>query len=209
MKPGNKWKDKWDARYKDTEYAYGVQANEFLKAELASLKSGKILFPAEGEGRNAVFAAINKWDVFAFDISEEGRKKAQKLAQKNRTILNYQVGELPDLYYESESFDVIALIFAHFPAPIKSAYHKHLNRLLKKDGIIIFEAFSKKHLEYRTKKPQVGGPEDIESLFSEEELRNDFQGFQFLKIEETEVELNEGICHRGKGCVIHFVARKL
>jgi hypothetical protein len=37
--------------------AYGEEPNNYLKEKLEKLNTGKILFPAEGEGRNAVFEA--------------------------------------------------------------------------------------------------------------------------------------------------------
>jgi hypothetical protein len=49
---------------------------------LIKLPIGSILFPAEGEGRNAVFAAKLGWAVSAFDISNEGKNKGIKLAKK-------------------------------------------------------------------------------------------------------------------------------
>ena len=50
-------KEFWDERYKGSSYVYGKEPNVYLKRKLAELKAGSILFPAEGEGRNAVFAA--------------------------------------------------------------------------------------------------------------------------------------------------------
>ena len=70
--------DFWNERYKQQEFAYGIEANEFLKEVLGNYKLGKILFPAEGEGRNAVFAAKLGWDVNAFDLSVEGNIVAQQ-----------------------------------------------------------------------------------------------------------------------------------
>ncbi len=54
----------FDDVYGHEEYAYGKMPNEYLKEKLRDLKPGKILFPAEGEGRNAVYAAKSGWDVF-------------------------------------------------------------------------------------------------------------------------------------------------
>ncbi|MBL6445303.1 class I SAM-dependent methyltransferase [Fulvivirga sp. 29W222] len=203
------WLKHWDERYRKEEYAYGKQPNHYLKEQLAELEAGSILFPAEGEGRNAVYAACQGWNVDAFDISKEGRNKALLLAEKNNVTINYQVGELPDLNYDVGQFDAIALIYAHFPAHLKSAYHKLLDKYLVKGGVIIFEAFSKKHLEYRLKNEKVGGPRDLESLFSIEELRSDFANYEVLELEEKEVELNEGLYHNGKSSVIRFVGKKM
>ncbi len=83
--------DFWNERYAEDKYAYGIEPNDFVKQELQKLKPGKILFPAEGEGRNAVYAAQLGFDVYAFDPSEEGRRKALKLARENNVNINYQL----------------------------------------------------------------------------------------------------------------------
>lgn len=199
------WKDRWNERYSSEEFAYGKEPNNYFKKELDKLKAGSILFPAEGEGRNAVYAAKTGWNVFAFDISMEGKKKALQLATSNNVKINYEVGELETIDYKEDLFDVIALIYAHFPAAVKSDYHKILDKYLRKGGIIIFEAFSKKHLNYVQKNEKVGGPKDIESLFSIEEIQSDFPDYDFEELTEMEIELNEGLFHNGKGSVIRFV----
>jgi hypothetical protein len=102
----------------------------------------------------------------------------------------------------------MALIYAHFPAAIKSSYHKSLDKFLRKDGIIIFEAFSKRHLDYVSKNEKVGGPRDIDSLFSINEIKSDFPNYEFDELKEMEIELSEGIFHNGIGSVIRFVGRK-
>jgi 2-polyprenyl-3-methyl-5-hydroxy-6-metoxy-1,4-benzoquinol methylase len=202
------WTSRWNERYSQEEFAYGEVPNNYLKEQLIKLPTGSMLFPAEGEGRNAVFAAKLGWKVSAFDISQEGKNKAIKLAEKNNVSLDYQVGELEKLNFEGVQFDAIALIYAHFPAKIKSAYHQKLDSLLKKGGTIIFESFSKKHLEYVTADEKVGGPKDIDSLFSIEEIKADFPNYTFVELVEQDIELNEGLYHNGIGSVIRFVGRK-
>jgi 2-polyprenyl-3-methyl-5-hydroxy-6-metoxy-1,4-benzoquinol methylase len=204
----NSWTERWNDRYSNEEFAYGEEPNNYFKEQIDKLKPGTILFPAEGEGRNAIYAAKLGWTVSAFDISEEGKNKALKLAEANNVSIDYQVGELESLNYHTEQFDAIALIYAHFPAEIKSAIHKTLETYLHKGGLIIFEAFSKKHLEYLAINDKVGGPKDIESLFSIEEIQSDFPNYEIIELVEKEIELNEGVFHNGKGSVIRFVGRK-
>lgn len=202
------WVDRWNDRYSTDEFAYGEQPNNYLKEQLTNLETGTILFPAEGEGRNAVFAAKLGWKVSAFDISIEGKNKALQLAENNNVNIDYQVGELQELDYKAEQFDAIALIYAHFPSAIKSTYHKTLSNYLRKGGLLIFEAFSKKHLDYLAKNEKVGGPKEIDMLFSIEEIRADFENYEILVLEEKEIELNEGLFHNGQGSVIRFVGRR-
>jgi len=204
----DQWTERWNERYSKKEFAYGEQPNQFLKEQLENLPVGSILFPAEGEGRNAVYAAKLGWDVYAFDISIEGKNKAMKLAEANKVSIEYKVGELQTLNYGDEQFDAIAFIYAHFPAAIKSDYHKTIEKYLRKGGIIIFEAFSKKHIDYLAKNEKVGGPKDIDSLFSIDEIKADFPRYDILELIEEEIELNEGAFHNGKGSVIRFIGRK-
>lgn len=202
------WTARWNDRYSKDEFAYGEEPNNYLKEQLTKLTPGTILFPAEGEGRNAVYAAKLGWTVSAFDISSEGKNKAVKLAEKNNVTIDYKVGELQILDFKTGQFDAVALIYAHFPADIKSHYHKLFDRYLKNNGIIIFESFSKKHIDYVTANEKVGGPKDLESLFSIDEIKSDFPDYEIIELTEKEIELNEGLYHNGTGSVIRFTGRK-
>ena len=204
----NAWTKRWDDRYASDEFAYGEEPNQYLKDQITKLNTGKILFAAEGEGRNAVFAAKIGWVVSAFDISIEGQRKALKLAKKNNVAIDYKIGELETLGFQEEQFDVIALIYAHFPADIKSTIHNLLDKYLVRGGIIIFEAFSKSHVDYLAKNEKVGGPKDINALFSIEEIKADFSCYDFIELKEEEIHLNEGVYHNGQGSVIRFVGQK-
>jgi 2-polyprenyl-3-methyl-5-hydroxy-6-metoxy-1,4-benzoquinol methylase len=205
---GESWIDRWNDRYSKEEFAYGEHPNNYFKEQLEKLPIGSILFPAEGEGRNAVFAARMGWTVSAFDISVEGKNKAMRLAAVNKVTVDYQVGELQTLHYNPEQFDAIALIYAHFPADIKSSYHKTLDKYLSKKGTVIFEAFSKRHVDYIAMNEKVGGPKDISMLYSIDELKSDFANYEVIELIEKEIELSEGLFHNGKGSVIRFVGRK-
>jgi Methyltransferase domain len=202
------WTDRWNKRFSNAEFVYGELPNDYFREQIGKLPVGKILLPAEGEGRNGVYAARMGWQVSAFDISVEGNAKATKLAEKNNVTLDYQVGELHTLNYPPGQFDALALIYAHFPAAIKSNMHKALSEYVRKGGVVIFEAFSKNHLQYNSNNETVGGPKEIGMLFSTEELLADFPEYEVIELEEKVIELNEGSFHSGTGSVIRFVGRK-
>jgi len=198
----------WNERYKQKEFAYGQSPNEYYKEQIKKIVPGSILLPAEGEGRNAVYAARQGWDVTAFDISIEGKNKALELAKKFQVSIDYQVGELTDLGYENEQFDALALIYAHFPPNRRYEIHHLLDKKLRKGGIIILEAFSKNNLSYRIENPKIGGPSNPEALFSMDILKSDFRNYDIIELEEKEIELNEGLYHNGNASVIRFLGRK-
>lgn len=198
----------WNKRYSQEEYVYGKEPNVYLKTKLREISPGKILFPAEGEGRNAVYAAKEGWEVSAFDISNEGRKKALKLAEAAGVDINYKVSNLQDLSFKSGEFDAIALIYAHFLPQEREGFFSSAHEYLKEGGKIIFEGFGPRHPLYQNSNPAVGGPKEEKMLFSESEIRKAFKELHFTEFFEGEIELKEGEYHKGKAWVIRFVAEK-
>ena len=203
-------KDLWDARYKSETFIYGKEANQYFKEALKKLNlTGKILLAAEGEGRNAIYAAKKGLDIFAFDISEQARNKALQFAKEENVQIRYEVGEISNLGLEEDTFDAAAMTFAHLPAQLRRNFHREVAKCIKPGGFIILQGFSKKNLENKRKNPNAGGPNKEEMLFSEEIIRDDFQGFEMIELEEAQVNLREGVLHNGTASVINFIGRKL
>ncbi len=199
----------WDTRFKQDAYVYGTLPNTFFKETIDRYKpTGNLLLPAEGEGRNAIYAAKTGLNVYAFDTSIEGKNKAMKLAERNNVTINYEVGDFFNLELLNQTFDVAALIFAHFTADIVSDYHKKISELLKPNGLLILEGFSKNHIEFQKQNPKVGGPKNEDMLFSKETIERDFPNFEILKLEDVEDMLKEGEFHDGKAKLIRFIGRK-
>ena len=195
--------DFWNARYAENEYAYGEEPNNYLKRELLKLKPGKILLPAEGEGRNAVFAAKMGWEVTAFDASIEGKMKAGKLAAKHGVLIQYDLSSFENFTSKENMFDCIGFTFAHMPPMLRNKVHQKAINWLKPGGTVILQAFSKAQINEKS-----GGPGDISMLFSEEELRADFEKLSNLNIFSEEIILNEGKYHHGKAQVINLTGIK-
>lgn len=198
----------WDERYREMEYAYGEEANVFFKERLRSLHPGKLLLPADGEGRNGVFAAELGWEVTSFDYSISARDKALDLAKRRGVEVNYIVGAFDEMDFAPESFDVIALIFAHFPPAVRKQYHRRVVDWLRPGGTIILEAFSPDHLEFQRTNSRAGGPSNIDLLYTPEILESDFEGLTFQCIEAMITRLEEGNYHVGQSAVVRMVASK-
>jgi hypothetical protein len=79
---------------------------------------------------------------------------------------------------------------------------------MNEGGHLILEGFAKGNLAYHEKYPQIGGPKTEDMLFDLEELKKEFNGFNFSSAEQVEVELNEGAFHKGRGLVIRLFGRK-
>lgn len=196
-------KEFWNERYATQEYVYGKEPNAFFKEVIDGLTPGKILLPAEGEGRNAIYAAKKGWEVVAFDQSEEGKQKALKLATENNVSIIYQVASVEDFDLEKNSFDAIALVYSHLPKTIRNTFHKSLADCLKKNGVIFMEAFNKKQINRNS-----GGPKNIDMLYDIEMLEKDFSNLEIELLKEYEKEVNESGAHNGRAEIIRLIGRK-
>lgn len=194
-------KNFWNQRYEEKEFVYGEAPNEFLKEELEKLPKGKILLPAEGEGRNAVYAASKGWDVTAFDYSEAGKEKTEVLAQKHHVNINYLVESYESASFPENSFDVIALIYTHTPN-WKHVYTK-LMTYLKPGGTMIIELFNKQQINNTS-----GGPKNENLLLNKEDLESIVNDFKEVKVWEDTCDLDEGKYHSGFANVVRCVAKK-
>lgn len=191
----------WDQRYARQEFVYGKLPNEFFRDQLLNLRAGKILLPAEGEGRNAVFAAKQGWKVAAFDSSTEAKKKALTLAAGQNVDIDFRASSFEEFSFEENYFDAIGLVYAH--TTNRSENHRKVIRFLKPGGTIILEGFGKEQIQNNS-----GGPRSIDMLFSVQELEDDFKELTSIDIWEEDIVLSEGNQHSGKASVIRMVGIK-
>jgi cyclopropane fatty-acyl-phospholipid synthase-like methyltransferase len=193
----------WNQRYAGNKSVYGYAPNDFFKAQLDQLSPGRLLLPAEGEGRNAVYAAGGGWNVTAFDFSDVARGKALELARAKGTEITYTLSDLETISLENDYFDAIGLIYVHMPEKTRAGFHQKCMESLKRGGVIILEAFSKSQLQYSS-----GGPREEDKLYSINDLRNDFATLDITILEEVIVALDEGDFHRGDASVLRMVATR-
>lgn len=203
MRTAQEAKQFWDNRYSSGNYIYGTQPNRFFKEQIEQLEPGRILLPAEGEGRNAIYAVRNGWKVDAFDISKKGRKKALELAKRNHVTINYILSKYKDFEIRDKYYDAIALIYAHMHKSQRRQIHQKLIGGLKPDGHLILEAFSKDQIGNDS-----GGPKDLDMLYDLDELLEDFKGLQILHTDTLEIDLEEGKHHEGTANVVRLFAQK-
>ncbi|TGE22622.1 class I SAM-dependent methyltransferase [Hymenobacter metallicola] len=192
----------WDARYESEAYAYGTEPNTYFRQQLDKLPPGHLLLLAEGEGRNAVYAARRGWQVTAVDFSDEARAKAQRLAVAQGVHLTYQVADITSLGWQQPgAYDAIGLIYAHLPPVARWAVHAAAARSLAPGGHLILEAFSTRQLGLPS-----GGPTSAELLYDPDTLAADFAGLSVRENHELGVVLHEGSFHSGPATVVRLLA---
>jgi hypothetical protein len=201
--------DFWDDRYRGEAYAYGTEPNRFLASQLARIpQCARVLFVAEGEGRNAVCAAEQGYEVHAFDASREGQRKALSLASARGVLLTYEVADSRTVTFPSGHFAGIVLVFAHLPGPLRRSVHRRLLSFLAPGGHLLLEGFSVAHQRYQQVNPLAGGPLDADRLYTLADIREDFDALDTVLLEEVEADLEEGRYHQGKAALVRYVGQK-
>ncbi len=193
----------WDERYGVEEYAYGTEPNKYFKEFLQQHDPGVLLLPGEGEGRNAVYAALQGWQVEAVDMSIQGQKKAIKLASERNVRIRYFVDDITRYDFGRDRFDAVASIFLHLPEEERISLHHRLIESLKPGGWIMIEAFSKGQAGKTS-----GGPRTVETLFNEEMLAEDFKQLEIRELYSTTGILDEGPYHKGEAALVRLTGRK-
>jgi SAM-dependent methyltransferase len=196
-------KEFWNERYKSNESVYGHQPNSFFKENIIKLRPGKLLLPAEGEGRNALYAASLGWQVDAFDYSEEARQKALTRAAAENLIIDYSLSDITEIMLPYNEYDLIGLVYIHLPETVRKAFHQKCIDALKPGGTLILEAFDKEQINNYS-----GGPREISMLYSLELLQDDFSTLDITLALQQDIFLDEGAFHSGIAEVVRLVASK-
>ena len=193
----------WNQKYSERQWLYGKEPNAFFKEKLSTLPPRNLLLPCEGEGRNAVYAALQGWKVWAFDSSDVAAKQALGWAGDNQVSIRYDVSTVESFHPGETGFDAIALIYTHFLPETRHAFFSQLQEWLNPGGRIILEGFRKDQIHRSS-----GGPKNIDMLYSVDAIRNDFANLHIEQLTTETVVLSEGAGHQGEAEVIRFVGLK-
>lgn len=192
----------WDTRFADTEYAYGKEPNDFLRQQVSSLKKGKLLTLAEGEGRNAVFLAKLGFDVTAVDASIKGLNKAQLLASQNEVTITTVHADLADYDLGEQKWDSVVSIFAPFGSTLRKVLHRDIVKSLKPGGTFLIEAYTPEQIRFGT-----GGGNDPDTMMTPSQLAGELKGLTFDLLQQSEREVVEGKYHTGRASVVQGLAK--
>jgi len=193
----------WDQRYAENETVFGNKPNKFFRQFIDLHKPGTLLLPAEGEGRNAVYAASKGWQADAFDFSEVAREKALDFARGERVSINYELKNIAD-FKAKKLYDAVALIYVHLPEPIRKKFHQEVYNSIKPGGFLVLEAFAREQEQFES-----GGPRDVSLLYDAPALCSDFPFLHLISCEQKEIFLDEGDYHKGKAAVMRIIGQRL
>ena len=197
----------WDQRYSSEEYAYGKEANVWLSERVSQINpppNNRALFPADGEGRNAVWAATIGWNSEVFDLSIVGKQKCHLLAQEHAVSVDYDVDDLALREFSQQSYDLIACSWFHTPSEIRKVHMPRMLHSLKSGGHFVMEGYHTSQMPL-----QSGGPKSLDLLFDLDEVLGELTGekapqMHIIHIAVTSTVLDESELHKGQARVVRI-----
>lgn len=198
-------RDFWNERFAREDYFYGTQPNVYVKSLIDALPEGSdVLFLGEGEGRNAVYAALAGHNVTALDASEIGLMKTMALADQEGCSLRPVLMDL-EFWSPYEEYDAVLCSFLHLAEPLRSKIFGKVAKILRSGGIYGGEFFSIHQLPRTT-----GGPKAPELLYTAADLQAILSQhpYEILELQEIDTELQEGTGHLGLASVVRMKVQK-
>lgn len=195
----------WNTRYDREDYLFGEAPNAFLAAQIDRLRPDMTaLSIADGEGRNGVWLAQQGLAVVTTDIAPRAVEKALALAQRRGVTIDARLADLETWDWPEAAFDLVVAVFIQFVGPAeRDRLFARIKGALKPGGLILLQGYRTEQLAYGT-----GGPGQVENLYTEALLRDDFGDCDILHLESHDTHISEGVGHAGKSALIDLIARR-
>ena len=180
--------EKW---YEGSDYYWGLEPGDFLDEliELCPASPEKtVLDIGCGEGKDAVYMAQKGYSVTAFDLTENGIRKTNKLATDRGVDIDAYVEDV-NTFKIDKQFDIIystGTVQYLFDENKKEFFEK-INAITKPGGIVYFNVFVEKSFL------ELPPDWDIEEkMWKSGELFTYFADWKFERIDEVIFEDNSG-----------------
>lgn len=161
-----------------------------------------------GSGRHVIFLAKHGFNVYGFDIADEGMKITRQWLKKEKLKANLKIGSIyKKLPYQNNFFDAVISTHAIHHGKIEDIRKaiRELERVLKPGGLIfvtfrkrkfrkfypnfaIIEKYGQQKVNYkvispRTYAPTEGGEKGLPHyLFNKELIRKEFKHFKINEL---------------------------
>ncbi len=168
------WRVMFNNIYASGTSGFSTVPNALLMATVEERKPGRALDVGMGEGRNAVFLALQGWDVTGFEISDEGVAIAQQNARAAGVNIAVLLESNETFDFGRAQWDLIVATYAPFPLTTAD-YVQRLRGSLTPNGLVIVESFASDANAPGRR------PVDIDPI----NLRRAFDIFRILYFEDT------------------------
>jgi SAM-dependent methyltransferase len=117
---------------------FSTKPNALLVSAVKDRKPGHALDVGMGQGRNAVFLAVEGWNVTGFDISDAGLELAKKNAARVGVKINTVLKSREQFDFGATQWDLIVVTYETIPLETMS-YIARIRDSLRAGGLIVIE----------------------------------------------------------------------
>lgn len=164
--------------------------NATFAAATEGLEVGRALDLGAGEGRNAIWLASRGWAATAVDFSDVALDKANLLAAHAGVEVETVVADVAE-YVPATEFDLVAVIYLHLSASIRTAVYRRAAQAVAPGGTLIVLGHDATNIA-----EGYGGPQDPDVLFAPDDVVTDISNTG-LVVERSERVRRE--VHAGDG----------
>ena len=181
----------WNERYATRGMVWGTEPNRFLAHYATGLSPRRVLDLGCGQGRNAVWLAVQGHRVTGIDLSPVAVEQARRLAADHAVEVLFEVANVvEDWTPPPGAFDLVVLSYLQLPPHDRRAAHAKVAEALAPGGTVWLIAHHSDNIT-----DGVGGPPYPEVLFDERALAGDFVDLDLLTNEKVyrDVEGEDGV----------------
>ena len=168
-------REDWNRRYAGRELVWTAAANRFLVAEVESLRPGRALDIACGEGRNDVWLAERGWTVDAVDFSEVALDKARSLADTRRVKVNWTAGDLESWRPEERAYDLVIVFYLQLSWPAMRMAIRDAASAVAPGGTFLLVGHDRTNLDRGH-----GGPKSPDVLYTPDQIAAELEGLEVI-----------------------------
>jgi SAM-dependent methyltransferase len=181
-----------DAAGCDARYAKGqIWSSEANRFFVDAVRAHGLDRPAEGaraidlgcgEGRNAIWLAMLGWSVTGVDMSAVGIDRGRATAEANDLGINWIVADLEAWDLGTGVWDLIAVVFVHWPTDKRLPFLQRIVDGLAPGGHVVVVGHDRTNIEHGH-----GGPQNPDVLTTPDELATWFRAAGLEVLEAREV----------------------
>ncbi len=172
----------YDSKYSKKEFYWGLKPHNLVVDSIQYLPSNaKVLDLGCGEGKNSFFLAKNNFDVTAVDFSEEGIRKLNEFAKKEKLEITADVSDVKSYLQDCKKLDAIfAMNILQF-IDEKNIFKtiKQIQSRTKQNGLNVIASFVAKNSKQKKMVLSKG-----RYFFDEGELKELYKDWKILFYEE-------------------------
>jgi SAM-dependent methyltransferase len=151
----------WNRKYDERPLVWGAEPNRHVAAELASLRPGRALDLACGEGRNAIWLAGLGWEVTGVDFADVAVARGLARAAGLGLAVDLRVGDVLSAEIAASTYDLVLLCYLQLPPHERRAVVERASTALAPGATFLLVAHDARNLAEGT-----GGPSNPEVLWS-------------------------------------------